>query len=82
MVSHSGSLALKSPRMYVLLSVLSCWMLSWKLLSVEEVGGMYMLTSVMFCFCMRSVVDWSSSVLVGSGGRDATVWAVVLVKGM
>ena len=43
---------------------------------------MYMLTSVMFCFCMRSVVDWSSSVLVGSGGRDATVWAVVLVKGM
>ena len=55
-------------------------MLSWKLLSVEEVGGMYMLTSVMFCFCMRSVVDWSSSVLVGLGGREATVWAVVLVK--
>ena len=57
-------------------------MLSWKLLSVEEEGGMYMLMSVMFCFCMRSVVDWSSSVLVGSGGREATVWTVVLVKGM
>ena len=46
-------------------------MLSWKLLSVEEEGGMYTLTSVMFCFCMRSVVDLSSSVLVGAEGRDA-----------
>ena len=40
-------------------------MLSWKLFSVEEEGGMYMLMSVMFCVCMGSVVDWSSSVLVG-----------------
>ena len=42
-------------------------MLRWKLLSVEEEGGMYMLMSVMFCSCMRSVADWSSSVLVGLG---------------
>ena len=51
----------------MLLSVLSYSMLSWKLLSVEEEGGMYMLMSVMFCSCMRSVADWSSSVLVGLG---------------
>ena len=57
-------------------------MLSWKSLCVEEEGGIYMLMSVMFCFCMRSVVDWSSSALVGLGGREAASWAVVLVKGM
>ena len=57
-------------------------MLSWKLVSDEKEGGTYMLMSVMFCFCMRTVVDWSYSVLVGSGGRKATVWAVVLVKAM
>ena len=57
-------------------------MLSRKLLSVEEEGGIYMLMSVMFCFCMRSVMDWSSSVFVGSGGREAIVCAVVLVKEM
>ena len=57
-------------------------MLSRKLLSVEEEGGMYMLMNVVFCFYMRSVVDWSSSVLVGSVGREETVSAVVLVKEM
>ena len=41
-----------------------------------------MLMRLMFCLCILSVVDWSSSVFVGSGGRAAAIWAEVLVKGM
>ena len=41
-----------------------------------------MLMKLMFCLCIVSRVDWSSSVCVGSGGREADNWAVVLVKGM
>ena len=53
-----------------------------KLGGVDEAGGMYMLINVMLCLCMVSRVACSSSVSVGSLGRDATISGVVLVKGM
>ena len=40
------------------------------------------IVSVIFRFCMHIVVDWSFSALVELGGREAAIWAVVLVNGM
>ena len=77
--SHVGLCALGSPRMRWF-----CCVLRWSKSGVypwgHDVGGMYMLVSVMSCFCSLTLMVCNSNVL--SGCMYGSVCDVVLVNGL